>query len=44
MDALETADPAEKPGLIGRGKAWVEKNEKFLGATASIVRKALGYE
>ena len=41
MDDLKTASPEEKPGLLQKGKAWVTKNQEFLGATASIVMKAL---
>jgi hypothetical protein len=42
MDEMKTADPEKKKGLVESGKAWVAKNESFLGATASIVRKMLG--
>jgi hypothetical protein len=42
MDELKHAEPQQKPGLIERGKAWITKNADFLGASASIVRKALG--
>jgi hypothetical protein len=42
MDALEKADAAEKPSLIERAKGWIVKNEPFLGASVSLVRKALG--
>lgn len=42
LDELKNASGADKKSLIERGKDWVAKNEKFLGASASIVRKALG--
>lgn len=42
MDDLKSADPEKKKGLIEKAKAWIVKNEAFLGASASIVRKALG--
>ena len=42
LDALKSSPPEEKPSLIERGKAWIVKNQEFLGAGASIVRKALG--
>lgn len=32
----------KQPSLIEKGKAWIVKNQEFLGAGASIVRKALG--
>jgi hypothetical protein len=41
MDDLKNAPPHEKPRLIEKGKAWVAKNQEFLGATTSIVVKAL---
>lgn len=44
MDALKSAKPDEKKTLIERGKSWIEQNEKFLGASASIVRKVFGFE
>jgi hypothetical protein len=44
MDELKTADPETKKGLLEQGKAWVVKNEEFLGASAELVRKALGLE
>ena len=44
MDALKTAKPEEKKSLIERGKCWMVKNEEFLGASASIIRKAFGLE
>lgn len=42
MDALERADAKEKLSLIERAKRWIVKNEPFLGASVSLVRKALG--
>jgi len=44
MDELKAsaADPAKKTGLIEKAKRWIVKNEEFLGASASIVRKAFG--
>lgn len=44
MDELKTADPTQKKSLLEKGKAWIVKNQKFLGASASIVRKALGID
>jgi hypothetical protein len=44
LDKLRTATPAEKPSLLEKGKAWVVKNEAFLGASATIIRKVLGLE
>jgi hypothetical protein len=43
LDELK-ADPPEttKQSLIEKGKAWIVKNQEFLGAGASIVRQALG--
>lgn len=41
MDGLKVVPPHEKPRLIEKGKAWVTKNQEFLGAAASIVLKAL---
>ena len=42
LDALKSSPPEEKPSLIEKGKAWIVKNQEFLGAGASIIRKALG--
>lgn len=42
MDDLKTAEPAKKASLLEKAKAWVVKNEEFLGSSAAIVRKALG--
>ena len=42
LDALKSSPPEEKRSLIEKGKAWIVKNQEFLGAGASIVRKALG--
>lgn len=42
MDELKTAEPQRRPRLLERAKAWVVKNQEFLGSSASIVRKALG--
>jgi hypothetical protein len=42
MDDLKVASPEEKPGLLEKAKSWVVKNQEFLGATVSIVMKALG--
>ena len=41
MDELQTAPSHEKPRLVEKGKAWVAKNQEFLGAAVSIVVKAL---
>lgn len=42
LDELKTADPARKASLLERGKDWLVRNEKFLGASISLTRKALG--
>jgi hypothetical protein len=42
LDALKSSPPEEKPSLIEKGKAWIVKNQEFLGAGANIVRQALG--
>lgn len=44
MDLLKTAKPDEKKSLVERGKNWIVKNQQLLGASASIVRRALGFE
>jgi len=44
MDELKTADATKKKSLLEKGKAWLVKNQEFLGASASIVRKALGVD
>jgi hypothetical protein len=41
MDKLKVSAPEEKPRLLEKGKAWVTKNQEFLGAATSIVVKAL---
>jgi hypothetical protein len=43
MDELKKAEAGKKDGLLEKGKAWIVKNEPFLGAATSIVRKALGF-
>ena len=43
LDELKADPPAAtKRSLIEKGKAWIVKNQEFLGAGASIVRQALG--
>jgi hypothetical protein len=42
LDELKTAEPAKKPSIIERGKAWIVKNQGFLGASVTLARKALG--
>jgi hypothetical protein len=43
LDELKADPPSTtKRSLIERGKAWIVKNQQFLGAGASIVRQALG--
>jgi hypothetical protein len=42
LDGLKQAKPDEKASLLEKGKDWIVKNHEFLGASASIVRKALG--
>jgi hypothetical protein len=44
MDGLKTAEADKKQSLLEKGRAWVVKNQEFLGASASIVRKALGLD
>jgi hypothetical protein len=44
MDELKTADANKKRNLLEKGKAWIVKNQEFLGASVSIVRKALGLD
>jgi hypothetical protein len=44
LKGLITAKPTDKLLLIQKGHAWVDKNAQLLGATASIVRNALGKE
>lgn len=42
LDELKNGTPDKRPSLMEKGKAWIVKNQEFLGAGASIVRKALG--
>jgi hypothetical protein len=42
LDALKSSPAEEKPSLIEKGKAWIVKNQEFLGAGVSLIRKALG--
>ena len=42
LDDLKHAKPNEKASLIEKGKAWIVKNQEFLGASASLIRKTLG--
>lgn len=42
LDELKSSPPEEKPSLIEKGKAWIVRNQEFLGAGANIVRQALG--
>lgn len=42
MDELKSAPADIKPSLLERGKQWLVKNQGFLGAAASVIRKALG--
>lgn len=42
MDELKKTPPEQRPPLLERAKAWLVKNESFLGATVSLVRKACG--
>jgi hypothetical protein len=44
MDGLKESDAQKKAGWLQKGKDWIVKNQEFLGASASIVRKALGLE
>ena len=42
MDQLKEAHPSQRASLMGKAKGWLVKNQEVLGATASIVSKALG--
>jgi hypothetical protein len=42
LDELKTAEPKKKATLIERGKAWIVRNEPFLGRTITLARRALG--
>lgn len=44
MDEMSKAEPAQKKTLIEKAKAWVVKNESFLGASVSLIRKSLGMD
>jgi hypothetical protein len=44
MDGLKEGDVTKKKGWIEKGKDWIIKNQKFLGASASVVREALGLD
>lgn len=44
MEEINKAKPVKKPSLIEKAKGWIAKNKEFLGASAKIVRKALGLE
>lgn len=44
MDEIQGAPSKMKKGLVEKGKQWVIANEKFLGAGAAIIRKALGLD
>jgi hypothetical protein len=42
LDELKTSDSGKKASLLERGKAWIVRNQEFLGASVALVRKALG--
>jgi hypothetical protein len=42
MDELKSAAPDKRPKLLEQAKTWIVKNQEFLGASVSFVRKALG--
>jgi hypothetical protein len=44
MDELKNAQPDKKSGLMQKAKAWIVRNQEFLGASATIVKKALGLD
>lgn len=44
MDELKNADPAAKPQLVERAKAWITRNADFIGASVSIIKRALGLQ
>jgi hypothetical protein len=44
MDEMKTVPPEKKGSVMERAKSWVVKNEKFLGASIGLIRKALGLE
>jgi hypothetical protein len=41
MDDLKVAPLEDKPRLIEKAKAWLVKNQDFLGAAVSVVAKVL---
>jgi len=44
MDGLKEGNEEKKPGWLQKGKDWIAKNQEFLGASASIIRQALGLD
>jgi hypothetical protein len=44
MDGIKDADSKQKEGWIQKAKDWIVNNQDFLGASTSVVRKALGLE
>ena len=44
MDQMKTAPVEAKNGLLEHAQKWIVKNQQFLGASASIVRQALGLD
>jgi hypothetical protein len=44
MDELSKAEPSKKESLLEKSKEWIVKNQDFLGASASLIRKSLGLD
>jgi AbiTii len=44
IDGLKQGDEEKKQGWLQKGKDWITKNQEFLGASASIIRQALGLD
>lgn len=42
LDELQNTTPEKRPSIVEKGKAWIVRNQEFLGAGANIVRQALG--
>jgi hypothetical protein len=44
MEEMNKAEPIKKPSVAEKANGWIVKNKEFLGASAEVVRKALGLE
>jgi hypothetical protein len=42
LEKLKSSPPEKKPSLIEKGKAWIVRNQAFLGAGLNIIRQVLG--